>query len=352
MKILYGVPGEGMGHATRAKVIIEHLIKNHELRIVSSDRAYLFLKKAFPKETHEIKGFHFGFKDGEISKYRTFTLNLKNAPENLIVNFKKYKEIHESFKPDIIISDFESFSYFFAKQHRLPIISIDNMQVIDRAKLDIAIPDDEKNNYWVAKNVIQAKVPFSNRYLISSFFDVTIKKKDTALVPPIIRNEILNSKSSIENHILVYQSSYGKNGILELLKSMKHEKFYLYGFNKEEDHGNVQMKKFSEEEFINYFRTAKAVIANGGYSFISEAVYLKKPICAIPIPSQFEQYVNAAYVEKMEFGRMFSTLNADGIKAFLYDLDAFQEKINNYNQTDNNVLFAAIDKALQECTNL
>ena len=25
MQILYGVPGEGMGHATRSKVIIEHL---------------------------------------------------------------------------------------------------------------------------------------------------------------------------------------------------------------------------------------------------------------------------------------------------------------------------------------
>ena len=46
MKILYGVPREGMGHATRSKSVIQHLIaQQHEVCIVSSDRAFIFLKK-------------------------------------------------------------------------------------------------------------------------------------------------------------------------------------------------------------------------------------------------------------------------------------------------------------------
>ena len=35
MRILYGVVGEGMGHATRSAVVLSHLIaRGHELRVV------------------------------------------------------------------------------------------------------------------------------------------------------------------------------------------------------------------------------------------------------------------------------------------------------------------------------
>ena len=36
MRILYGVNGEGMGHATRSRVVIDALIENHDVRVVSS----------------------------------------------------------------------------------------------------------------------------------------------------------------------------------------------------------------------------------------------------------------------------------------------------------------------------
>ena len=50
MKILYGVPGEGMGHATRSKVIIAHLLQNHDVQVLSSSRAYKFLNESFGKD--------------------------------------------------------------------------------------------------------------------------------------------------------------------------------------------------------------------------------------------------------------------------------------------------------------
>ena len=40
MKIIYGVVGEGMGHATRSRVILEHLLsEGHEICVVVSGRA-------------------------------------------------------------------------------------------------------------------------------------------------------------------------------------------------------------------------------------------------------------------------------------------------------------------------
>ena len=34
MRILYGVNGEGMGHATRSRVVIDSLLESHDVRVV------------------------------------------------------------------------------------------------------------------------------------------------------------------------------------------------------------------------------------------------------------------------------------------------------------------------------
>lgn len=351
MKILYGVPGEGMGHATRSKVIITHLLEQgHDVQAVSSARAYQFLNKAFPGRVHEIKGFHLAYRNAAVSKLGTAILTLKTGPENLRLNFERYRQLLGNFKPEVVISDFESFTYFFAKHHRLPIISIDNMQVMSRCTLDIVVPKEERANFSIAKNIVKSKVPRSDHYLVSSFFDAPVCKERTTVVPPIIRKEILEAKPSIGEHILVYQTSTSQSNLVSILQQLPQEKFLVYGFNKDEDHGNVQLKAFSEDGFIHDLATAKAVMANGGFSLLSEAVYLRKPICSIPIVNQFEQYLNAAYVEKMGYGRNFASFTADGIKAFIYDLPYFRENLQEYEQEGNQALFAEIEKQLEVVT--
>lgn len=340
MNILYGVPGEGMGHATRSKVVIDFLLREgHQVQVVSSARAYKFLHMHFGDSVHEIKGFHFAYKNAQVSKAGTFWLNLKSAPGNLVFNFSKYLTIEKSFKPDLVISDFESFSYVFAKHHQIPIISIDNMQVMDRCKLNIKIPQTEKGNYNLAKSIVKAKVPGCNHYFITSFFDAVVTGKNTQLVQPIIRDAIIQAKVSSGNHVLMYQTSATLKAVKEVLHQLPDITFYVYGMNKDERDKNVIFKPFSEEGFIKDFASAKAVIANGGFSFISEAVYLKKPVYSFPIVNQFEQYMNAAYIEQLGYGRHFPNLTADSLKAFFYDLSLFQNNLRRYQQKGNELLF-------------
>lgn len=346
MNILYGVPGEGMGHATRSKVVIDHLLKEHNVQVVSSSRAFQFLDKSFPGRVHEIKGFHLAYKNARVSKASTFALNLKNAPKNLLQNFKEYRQLHANFKPDLVISDFESFSFVFAKHHRLPLISIDNMQVIDRCEMDIVIPKEERNNYKLSKAIVKAKVPGADHYFITSFFEAAVNAKNTTLVPPIVREAIVREKPSYGDHILMYQTSSTLSTVKEILNRIPNINFLVYGFNKDERCGNVIFKTFSGDGFVKDMAGAKAVIANGGFSFISEAVYLKKPVYSFPLKNQFEQFVNAAYINKMGYGRHFDDLTVDNLKAFLYDLANFRTNLSGYDQTGNEALFTLLDKAL------
>jgi uncharacterized protein (TIGR00661 family) len=346
MNILYGVPGEGMGHATRSKVVIDHLLKEHNVQVVSSARAFQFLSKSFSERVHEIKGLHFAYKNAQVSTLGTLMLNLKSAPANLLHNFSKYLLIDKNFKPDVVISDFESFTYFFAKQHRLPLLSIDNMQIMDRCELDIEIPKEERSNYKLAKGIVQAKVPGGKHYFISSFFHADVKKKNTTLVPPIVREAIQLAPVTSGEHVLVYQTSSSLSGIKQVLHQIPDLKFFVYGFNKDEQDKNVIFKTFSEQGFVNDLASAKAVIANGGFSFISEAVYLKKPIYSFPLKNQFEQFMNAAFIQKLGYGRHFENLEADSVKAFLYDLNKFSSTLSTYHQKGNEVLFKLLHKQL------
>jgi nicotinate phosphoribosyltransferase len=61
MKILYGVVGEGMGHATRSKVTIEHLIaKGHSVKIVVSGGFDLGRIRAFEEDGVPVDAYGVG----------------------------------------------------------------------------------------------------------------------------------------------------------------------------------------------------------------------------------------------------------------------------------------------------
>jgi uncharacterized protein (TIGR00661 family) len=350
VKIVYGIPSEGMGHATRSKVVIEHLLaQGHDVRMATSDRAYALMEKAFPGRSFRIEGLHLAYDQGKLDKSASSKVLLKALPKQLRTNFEQFYRVHQNFTPDAVISDFESFTYAFARFHRLPLLSIDNMQVLNRAKLDLKLGTEQKQAYLMAKTVVKAKLPYCSRYLITSFFECEIDKKNTELVPPILRPEILaaHAKRKQGGHVLVYQTATAQSNMIEVLQSLKHQRFMVYGFNKSEDHGNVQLKPFSEAGFIADLAASDCIITNGGFSLISEAVYLQKPICSFPLGGQFEQWLNGYMVQRMKYGRFFEEFSADAVKAFLYDVPDFHKSLQAYRQDGNQVLFDKVDAFLK-----
>ena len=70
----------------------------------------------------------------------------------------------------------------------------------------------------------------------------------------------------------------------------------------DETDGNLEFRPRSNEGFVEDLRTARGVVAGGGFSLLSEAVYLGKPMLAIPLRGQFEQLMNARYLEREGYG--------------------------------------------------
>src|SRR5256885_1938654 len=79
MRILYGVTGEGLGHAMRSRVIAEHLRqRGHTVQLVASGRARGYLARYFP-DVEEIPGFTLAYARCGIARMQTLRSNYRAA---------------------------------------------------------------------------------------------------------------------------------------------------------------------------------------------------------------------------------------------------------------------------------
>jgi uncharacterized protein (TIGR00661 family) len=353
MRILYGVVGEGMGHAMRSRVVIDHLALRHEVQVVVSGRAHEYLKARESDRlgVNKIWGLTFVYEDNEVRNFHTIFRNLRGAvtggwPRNV----RAYFELAEQFEPEVVVSDFESWSYLFAKSHRIPVISLDNIQVVSRCTHAPEILAGHEVDFQLAKALVKAKAPGCLHYLVTSFFFPPPRKPRTSLHPPVLRPEILAARREEGEHLVVYQTSESNRELPELLRASGRE-CRVYGLRRDlkEDlvDGPLRFRPFSEERFIEDLATSRAVVANGGFTLLSEAVYLHKPVLASPVRKQFEQIMNARYIEKEGYGLGAEELGRERLGEFLERLPEFGRNLAAYRQDGNRQILAALDKLLE-----
>src|SRR5262249_46143024 len=103
MKILYGVVGEGMGHAMRSRVILEHLVAHeHDVEIIASGRAVDFLSKRFDG-VNRIHGLHMVYEENRVRPMKTLWSNVLSGAAGVPKNIAAYFEMITSFRPQAVI---------------------------------------------------------------------------------------------------------------------------------------------------------------------------------------------------------------------------------------------------------
>jgi uncharacterized protein (TIGR00661 family) len=352
MKILYGVVGEGMGHAMRSRVVLEHLIaQQHDVEIIASGRAVDFLGKRFAG-VNRIHGLHMIYEENRVRRMKTLMSNVVTGATGVPKNIAAYFDLITSFRPQAVVSDFESWTYLYAKTHRLPILSIDNMQIINRCKLPDEILEGHRTEFQLTKGFIKSKLPFCDEYFITTFFRPPVRKEKTRLFPPILRPEILSANRRRGEHLLVYTTGEGNESFADTLAKTGLE-CRIYGMRRnlteEQIEGNLRYRPFSEETFIDDLASSRAVIAGGGFTLMGEAVYLHKPMLAIPLARQFEQVLNARYLELEGYGRHARDLaDPRTVLDFVDALPACEAKLASYSQEGNRELTTALDEWLDK----
>ena len=346
MRILYGVNGEGMGHATRSEVVIGHLLgEGHDVRVIASGAAFRYLGDRLPR-VDEVLGPSLALGEGEIRKWATVRQNLEHITHELPENVRTWMaNYHDEWRPHVIITDFEPLASAYARMSRTPLLAVDNIHALDRLEHDDEIVEGERESHRIAKTVTRNMAPGAVEYVITSFFRAPIALANTTLVPPIVRPEIEAAEPEAGDHLVVYSS--GEEALLAALKTID-LRCIVYGMRgSAADEGrveaNLEFRAPSKEGFVEDLRTARGVVTGGGFSLLSEAVYLRKPVLSVPLRGQFEQVMNARYLERSGYGLAADEVSPETVGEFVSRLEQYEGALAAYRQDGNRVALETID---------
>lgn len=338
--ILYGVNGEGSGHSSRSREVITHLQgQGHRVYVASFDRGYRNLKNDF--DVVEIDGLRLAYVHNRVRYGKTVIRNLLHLPQ-MTRRVRALGRTASGWNLSLVISDFEPITCHLGHKLGIPVITIDNQHVL--TDTEISYPHEYRREASAAKVVTRLMTPRARARLVISFFRTRVKKKRTFLFSPILRDEVLKATPQDSEALLVYVTS-GAAELADLLKTVPSQ-FLCYGFDREGQDRNLEFRKPGLDSFLSDLSRCRAVIANAGFSLISEALYLGKPYLAWPVKQQFEQIFNAFYIEQKGYGMYRNELNREDIQLFLSRLAGYREKLATYRRTDNSVLFAKLDQLI------
>ena len=266
MKILYGIQLTGNGHIKRSLIIIEKLRElGHEVDIIVSGRG----SSLSTGEKWRFRGVTIYTNDcGRVNWKKTiFSLRLfKLLSDSVEVSKLDY---------DLVISDFEPISTISAFLSKKKSITISNQTSI------LNYPGNFFRKLFIKMFTIGA-TRLSLSYVLVN--------KDSFYSPLKVWSEVDD-----QDFILVYLPNFSHYEILKVVKSIDNKKLIIYGDYRSNwtFSNSIEFKKIDSENFMKDLAKCSGVITQCGFSTTCEAIYLKKPIWAIPLVGQFEQEFNS-----------------------------------------------------------
>lgn len=378
MRILYGVAGEGLGHAMRAQVVARHLLDHgHDVRLMAAGRAHGALAPHFD-HVFAIHGLRFAFHGQRVDLVRSVVDNVASLGEGLRRNVTAWLELvgavevgagpgrlrhaadestslappptPEPFEPDVVLSDFESWTHLCGVMAQVPVVSIDNLQVLNRCHLPHGVRSGLRKEFEATRAFVKAKLPGAAHYVVTSFFPADPIKKRTTVVPPLLRPAIVEAVPTAGEHVLVYRSAPGEEDLRRLANRLPELEFRVYGalpgLEHERQEDNLRFLPLSEAGFVADLASCRAVIAGGGFTLMSEAVALGKPMLALPLARHVEQTVNARWLERLGYGLCADELRPREVKRLLERADDLTARLLRHRRPANVAALQVIDEVL------
>jgi uncharacterized protein (TIGR00661 family) len=313
-RIFYSLSGEGLGHASRTLAVLDHL-GDYEVHLFTYGKAYDYLKSQV-KNLHKINGVMFSYKNGAVDYAKTAVSAIDFLFNGLPANKKYILEKAKETRPDLFITDFEPSLPRVAKEAGVPLISVDNQHRFAYYDL-VYTPWWMKAYGFLCGLVAKAMVPKPQRTVISTFHHKLLfpKKFNVTVTNGLIRKSLEDAKPQDGDYTLVYLRNSISDKVLKAISQIP-TNFRIYGAS------DTPLKKSLESKenmkfmplgpgFVNDLVGCKSLISSAGNQLITEARYLKKACLVIPEPKQYEQYINAFYVDYLGFGKW---CDADEVK--------------------------------------
>jgi uncharacterized protein (TIGR00661 family) len=368
-KVLIGICGIGNGHINRQLPVIKHLLENgHDLLIFTYGEGLTYFRDNFPKHLHltvlpVADPYYVGSPEG--LDFEKTARSEKNKVDFVEINSMAMSEAGKVFgKPDLVISDYEMVAaqYAYAKQARLLTFDQQSKYLVGKFS-----PNLNGTSYLDEVERLCMFFPKADKRMAISFFKVEENPRnnnlDVEVLAPMLRPEVLAAKGqsrSIQPSIVVYVTAQqlGDQPVHEWIQTIKNalpndfeaHLFLPKRMDLPKDVGSLHFYHHGDSRFDPILFVSHGIISTAGHTLLSEAMYLEKPVLALPLPL-YEQQLNAYIMAAGGFGLCEQDLSEESLKIFFNNLDVYSDNIRKDKQwlikePGNAIILQKIDQML------
>lgn len=330
--IYFSMAGEGRGHAVRVRTLVEHLRREHEVTLFASDEAYEFLERAYgdPHVTDgmvrlvRIPGIRFHYTNDRLDLLRSIREGLSYGLVQLRPLVRALAQRMEVDAPSLVISDFEPAVPRAARRIGLPYTILDHQTVLRVCNFE-GLPESLRWHAWNMSWAVWLYYPRAANVIASSFFQAPLKPgcEGVLQVGPMIRSEVADAETASTaatdgGFMLSYLRKYTPPRVLDVLEGLKRP-IKVYGLGTQSPRGQLTFCAIDERRFVEDLAACNSVVCAAGNQLLGEALYLGKPVFAVPEEHHHEQLINAHFIRRMGVGdfQVLERVQAAEIAAFL-----------------------------------
>lgn len=330
--IAFSLSGEGRGHATRVRAIVEAVRKEHRVTLLASGDAYSFLSPHYrgtDVSLHRIGGLRFHYTPRRRLDFSRTLYEAARFARRLPLLVRMVKRRLTNGGVDLLVADFEPAGPRAARKLGLPFLSIDHQHFLTCYDL-ASLPRFLRWRAWVMGWAVSAYCQGQRETVVSAFFFPPVRRgrTDVTQAGVMLRPEVLAAEPTDRGHLVAYWRRFASDAAMAALRDCGRE-VRIYGLGARPSAGNLVFREIHEHRFLEDLASASALVSTAGNQLVGEALHLGKPVFAMPEARNFEQYINAVFLAQAggEWTEL-EKVTASQLTGFLSRLEAHRSRID------------------------
>lgn len=353
--IFYSMSGEGRGHATRVRAIVEDLRQRHRVVLFASGQAHDLLA-AQPLEgdveVRRVEGLSFRYAGDGTLDYAATALGATGFLARMGRNVAALREAIRAERPDLAITDFEPLLPRAAEREGLPYACIDHQHFLTEFSTR-DLPPLDRVRCLLMGLAVRAFHGNQRLTVVSSFYRPPLRRgpwrRRVRQVGVLLGQDVLAKTPSDEGFLLVYLRRDTPQRVFRALAACGLPA-RVYGTGRTGTDGPLAFLPVDRAAFVDDLARCRALVSTAGNQVVGEAIHLRKPVLALPEPGNWEQGINGSWVERMGIGRQADPrrLRSSRIRGFLDGLDGFRRNMESAGTCGNQDVSRLVEELLEE----
>lgn len=331
-KIFISLSGEGRGHATRVRALVEALAGEHQVRIFAPGDAYPFLAPLYAGtevRVDHLPGLCFAYDDRHRLRYPATLGRLLSYLRQLPATLERLTAELRREQSDLVITDFEPALPRAARRCGVPFISLNHQHFLRTYDLS-GLPHRLRWHAAYMAAIVGAYYSGQEETIVSSFYFPPLRPgcRRVTQVGVLLREAVRATRPVTRQHLVAYWRKFGSEAVLRALENTGLE-VRVYGLGERPPRGRLSFRAINEAGFLDDLAGCTALVCTAGNQLVGEALYLGKPVFALAETNNFEQEINAHFLRTSGAGEaMPMTEFTEGhLHRFLASLDQYRRNI-------------------------